>query len=351
MVFTFYFCEAQSNELSISEQLDIMEMEMDSLSIFNLIDSLLKRTSPIYSELNFRVGYNSSVLSAGRNFGINQFGLSPGVSYYHKKGFYADVSGFWNSSLDPKYNLTVLSAGYMKFIGKHWTLNGSYERWVYQVSDSETSTSSLKNSLNISSGLTTKHLYGSLDYSYLFGQSNAHRIIGNISGNISVKNIWIFDQIRFAPGISAIYGNSDVTTYFNGNIIEEIRTNEYLKSNINTPEFISFARNALSADEMAEIENIRMSNIRFKGQQIIDIYLNNPTISNHIYELLDETENQYGLMNYSFQLPVILTLNKSFNLILSYSYSVPVKLPGETSIFLDPIGYFSCSFIYRIPIR
>lgn len=351
-----YICWAQDKDLSIVEQLDKMEMEMDSLSIFRLIDSLIKKTTPIYSEVNFRVGYNSSVSSAGRNYGINQFGLSPGVSYYHKKGFYADVSGFWNSSLDPKYNLTVLSAGYMKFIGKHWTLNGNYERWQYNKtnSDSISYTYDLKNSLNLSTGFTSKHVYGNLDYNYLFGQSSAHRIIGNIAGNLSVYNFWIFDKIRFAPGFSIIYGNSDVTTYFNNDLIENRNFNKIFKDQ----GFQELTRMVITNADKLELSRIRRSDLDINEKVILrfEIYNKYPEITEFLNAEFgysysqSETKKQYGLMNYSFQLPIVFTLNKSFNFILSYSYSIPVKLPGETGTF-DPIGYFGASITYRIPFR
>src|SRR5688572_27933673 len=57
----------------------------DSLNIFNLIDSLLTlEENVINSQLGLRWNYNSNVLYAGQTLGINNFGLSPGVSFYHK---------------------------------------------------------------------------------------------------------------------------------------------------------------------------------------------------------------------------------------------------------------------------
>src|SRR5688572_31714787 len=68
----------------------------DSLSIFSLIDSLLQQGDLEASQLAVRLSYNSNVLSTGRTLGINNFGLAPGVSYYHKSGLYADLSGYWS---------------------------------------------------------------------------------------------------------------------------------------------------------------------------------------------------------------------------------------------------------------
>lgn len=357
-LFFLLFCsihiKAQQEPLSVEEQLTLLELEMDSLSIFNLIDSILLSESGLYSELNFRLGYNSNVAIAGRNFDINQHGISPGVSYYHKKGFYADVSGFWNSSFDPKYSLTVASLGYMKFFGSNWTLTGSYDRWIYNRSPSSNSTiidTSLRNSLNLSSGFNTKHFFASIDYNYLFGSSKAHRLIGNVAGNLSMKNVWVFDKIRIAPSFSMIYGNNDVFTYF---FSTEQQERQFTRIIINTEEFRSLVSSINFSNEeqliIRRIENNpRLDDEQKNNRTYFQVYSKNNQVLDYINNQKSDTSNKYGLMNYSFSLPIIFSINQ-FNLILSYTYSVPFKLPGEQEI-PDPIGYFSASLTYRIPFR
>ncbi|MEO9476331.1 MAG: hypothetical protein ABJG41_12375 [Cyclobacteriaceae bacterium] len=342
---------AQKAELSVEDQLAQLELDMDSLSIFMLIDSLLSYQSPIYSELNIRTSYNSNVLSAGRNLGIDQHGISPGVSYYHKKGLYADVSGYWNSAFDPKYSLTIVSLGYMKIFGKHWSTTGSYERWFYNSSSNDSTTStSLKNSLNLSGAYSTKYIYASLDYNYLFGQSKAHRIIGNISGTFTLKDKWVFDKIRIAPSVSVIYGNSDVYNYYYSS---ELQRAQYIGDIVQTEEFQAFFETVSFTNEELEklkrIENSRRLSQSEKNKFKYFVYINNTEISDYVQNKLSSTSNEYGIMNYSFSLPVVFYI-KDFNFSLSYSYSVPVKLPGEISSY-DPIGYFGASVTYRIPFR
>lgn len=341
--------QAQNEPFSVEEQLAQMELEMDSLSIFSLIDSILNYESKLHSEFNVRVGYNSSVLSGGRTLGIQQQSLSPGVSYYHKKGFYADVSGFWNSGFDPKYSLTVLSMGYMRLFGEHFTATSSYERWIYNFGKGEPS-ASLQNSLNVSAGFNTKHFYGSLDYNYLFGTDHAHRIIGNLSGNLSWKRKWIFDKIRIAPSFSIIYGNNDVANYYYADNRERL---QFMSQIINTSSFKTFLEGiTLTNTEKAIIERINNSNRlndRQKRNSKSIVYLRNYEVNDYVVSELESTSNQYGLMNYSFSLPIIFTMNK-FNIILSYTYSNPLRLPKEKNDY-DPVGYFGASVTYRIPLR
>src|SRR6187549_1691724 len=79
-----------ADSLAIAEASNIFSTD-DSLSIFMLIDSLLAMEAATGSQIAIRTSYNSNVLLAGRTLGIQNFGLAPGVSYYHKTGLYADV--------------------------------------------------------------------------------------------------------------------------------------------------------------------------------------------------------------------------------------------------------------------
>src|SRR5688572_14430118 len=101
----------------------------DSLSIFQLIDSLLMQGDLDASQLAVRLSYNSNVMSTGRTLGIENFGLSPGISYYHKSGLYADVSGFWSKDFEPSYYLTVASLGYMRDFTKHFSVIAGYDHY------------------------------------------------------------------------------------------------------------------------------------------------------------------------------------------------------------------------------
>ena len=74
------------------------------------------------------------------------------------------------------------------------------------------------------------------------------------------------------------------------------------------------------------------------------------TFSNHEaefteYEIL--TEDVFGLMNYTFSLPLYFYV-KNFTFALSYHYNIPVALPGE-ELSLEPNSYAGVTLIYNIP--
>jgi hypothetical protein len=345
---------AQQKTLSIEEQLAQLELEMDSSSIFHLIDSILQLKPVKYSELITRFSYNNNVLIAGRNYGVNQHGISSGASYYHKSGVYADLSGYWNSAFSPKYNLTIASIGYMKFLSKNFSSSASYDRWFYNINASESSfTASYKNSINLLTSFNSKFIYSSLDYNYLFGSKKSSRIIGSISGNLSWYKVWIFDKIKIMPSFSMIYGNETITTLFSGDLRQEFKTNDYLRNNLESDSFKSFLKTiTLSTMEQKQIDQIRNNqklSARTKSLLITNIYLSNDTVDEYIRTLLAESKTAYGIMNYSFSLPVFFTI-KHFTWSFNYTYSLPQKLPGEI-YELRPIGYFGTTLSYRIPFR
>jgi hypothetical protein len=179
----------------------------DSLNIFTLIDSLLmlEQLEP-RSQLAVRLGYNSNVLSAGRTLGIEQFGLSPAVSFYHKSGLYADVTGYWSNDFEPAYYLTILSAGYLHTFSKYFSLIGSYDRYLYNASIDDQYIS-FKNTLSITPYVDYKILSFRVDYAFYFGDQTAHRIMPSLSLNLVKRNFLKIEKISLIPGAYLLFGN------------------------------------------------------------------------------------------------------------------------------------------------
>lgn len=184
----------------------------DSLNIFNLIDSLLmlEELEP-RSQLAVRLGYNSNVLSAGRTLGIEQFGLSPSISFYHKSGFYADVTGYWSNDFEPTYYLTVLSGGYMHTFSKYFSITGNYDRYFYNTNTPDQYIS-FKNTLGITPYFDYKFLSLRLDYSFYFGSQTAHRLMPAFGLNLVKRNFLKIQKISLLPTAYLLLGNETSTT-------------------------------------------------------------------------------------------------------------------------------------------
>lgn len=276
-------------------ELDSMMERGDTLSLFSLIDSVMNMEAPaIKSQLIMRLGYNSNVVSASRTLGFNQFGMAPGVSYYHKSGMYADVTGYWSNEYSPNYYLTVASAGYMNSPTKWWSFMAEYNRYLY--SDvSEDIYIAYKNNVGVSNFFDVKPFTFRLDYQYYFGDKQAHRINPSVMLNIEKRNLGKINRITFFPTVSLLTGSEQITEY-----------KPY-------------------AQTLAEA--------------IIRLRRGLP-------QFYEETQTKFGILNYSFVAPLSINI-KDWFFILSYTYNIPKSLPGET-ITLVNSGYISASISRRI---
>lgn len=352
------FSSFSQETLSYAEQLKAIEEEMDSLSIFNLIDSLFTLDIDPASELNIRVGFTTNVTSAGRDYDLSQSGFSPGISYYHKSGMYGDLAGYWNSGVEPNYNPTVLSGGYLgTFKNPKWSYSVDAERWFYNPKDSS------ENPLTYSAGGSLSYDfkvgYASVDYSFLFGEETSNRIITNLTGTINLGKWWIFKTISLYPTINMMAGNSDIT---------QLRITNRQISNVNADRIKRLTTFENLTDEQRKFMallifrayNNGVMTEEARNQLLIDLR-NSATLSDQNlaslqqiadqgYEVTEYVDaNEFGVLNYSFTLPLSLSTNR-FYFLLSYTYSIPVQLPGEF-IEVDPIGYFGASISYRIPFK
>jgi len=283
------------NNTSLSE-LDAMLSLEDSLSIFTMIDSLIKLTeAESKSSLAVRLGYNSNAASNNRTLGINQFGLSPGLSYYHKSGAYLDASGYWSTEYDPSYYLSILSAGYIGIISKRWSFLGEYSRYLYSDLGDDV-VISYKNSVGVSNFFDVKPFTFRLDYTLLFGEKAAHRLLPGVMLNLEKRNLGKINRILFYPSFNLLMGS------------EKVGTNKFAPYS-DLLRRVILNRNRPASDQLPLT-----------------------------YEL---EENIFGIMNYSFTAPVSISI-KNWNFLLSYTYNIPKSLPNE-DLQLSNSGYLSAS--------
>jgi len=294
------------------DSLLLADIENDSLSFFDLIDSLLN-VDFRFSTLSLRAGYTSSILNAGRDYGFSMYGFSTGVSYYHKTGLFIDALAYWNSEIDPNYYLNTFSAGYIGSITKKWSVMGSYDFLNYRKGDSELRVEyPFKHALNLSSYFDFKIISAGFDYSYLFGTESAHRLRPNIAGVIRTGKLGFIDRLTFMPAMGLLFGNSTIIT--------------------------TSTNRALLRQIISKIGWRRFLVLYERNQDEID---------NLIYNT--EIDDVFGLMNYSFALPVFAYVG-NFTLMISYSLNLTIALPGE-QIDTSLNSYFGTTLIYNINFK
>jgi hypothetical protein len=225
---------------------------------------------------------------AGRDFNTQQFGLNAGATYYHKSGFLGGISGYWYSDSPPRYNLTAIGVGYSHEILKNWLLNLSYDCLWFTESQSD-------NPLNHNLAISTNYDFGpvnvGVDYGFLTGGENAHRLSANLGAYIPIYEVWIFDKISFSPNVSVFWGTNNISLS---------RLPGRLQSRV-------------------------IQNARF------------------------DTE-EFGLMNINLAIPIQFKI-KRFKFNFTYNYSFPQTLFPRLERNLHEIGFFSTSLSYSIGRR
>ncbi len=266
------------------------ELTSDSASFMQLLDDLMGEKY-IKSSFSTRIGYSGQITNAGRTIGINQYGFNAGVSYYHKSGVFADVSGYWNSDRVPNYNTTIIDVGYMGNFAPNWSYWASYSHYFYAKTEGDAISFPFTDAINASTNYYLKKLSFGIDYSFTFGKETAHRIRLNTSYTFAKGNWWIFDRVSFTPNLSLLMGNANV---------------------------VSWQINATQAKQLIN----RIGRKKFRYLQI-----NHPDELEAALSYPIET-NAFGIMNYSLFMPVIFTVKK-ISLMVNYTLNLPVALPNE----------------------
>lgn len=279
---------------SIKTTPDSLLTYADSLAIFRLIDSLMTMEQEGASSLSLRLGYNSNILDAGRTLGISQFGLSPGITYYHKSGLYADVTAYWSRDFEPNLYLTTMSVGYLYMISERISVLGSFDHFFYNYEDDYYVPYS--NSASVSGMVDFKPVSFRLDYSLYFGDAMANRIMPGVNANLRKTDFLGFDRITFYHSVYILLGDQRITE------IEIVRR--------------------------TSLEDILKFGDRFG------------------YRITERTV--FGIMNYAFSAPLNLTVgNWLFN--ITYTYNIPRPVADEP-LALENSGYLSASVVFNLDL-
>jgi hypothetical protein len=154
----------------VFSQTEKEELELDNIlnELFN-IEELSIETKKL-SYLYYTLSYSDKAYFAGRDFGVNQYGISPSLSYMSSNNFFVSIGSTYYSELNPQWDLISLSTGFSKSLGKEekLSLTGIFSRSFFLSNTSDLN----PNRISTSISLTEKNLKIRGSGGYLFGGSS-----------------------------------------------------------------------------------------------------------------------------------------------------------------------------------
>jgi len=225
----FVYSQEPTKEKELDDFMD--EFFMEENLINDLITSLSK-----YQFLTISTTYNSDTYFSGRNIGIDQFNVSPQITYVNSNGLFASLSGVYYSEFVPNWDVTTATVGFGKNFGekKLFKYYASYSKYFY----SSDINAIYSNTLNIGLGVRNKArtLGTQLSGSFLFGEDESFQITSNsyVAFNImktKKSSLKLKPQLSISVGKQTIdlarvytFGGQSLTEYTQNETFDLINT-------------------------------------------------------------------------------------------------------------------------------
>ena len=211
-------CLAQTQESEkpsdINELLDELFV-VDTLAVLQAYEDI--KGGFLYASISF----DEQAYFSGRDFDIDQFGLTPSLTYLSNGGTYLFAGGSYYSELDPAWDLLALGAGQFWSLGtkKQWSVSASYTH-SFLGEDSE--------------GLNTHRLSSSISYKisplqfnvaggYLFGDEPNYYFSVSMNYETTLAQIGPF-ELTFEPNLYILFSQQ--------NIIEQVSFFRFTQSTV-----------------------------------------------------------------------------------------------------------------------
>jgi len=196
----------------LEEEIDeIIEdlISLDDDTLFDLINDLNKYQI-IYTSVNF----NTKTYFLGRDLGIDQYTFTTQAMYENSNGIYLGVSGNFYSEFDPKWDITTVTAGYGKNLGKenNIRLELGYSRYIFSDTDSNDFENSIDGGFYFS---TPNGFFGSsITSSYLFGEKTGFQSTLSVYGDIKLFDLHSKNKskVNFEPDLSFQFASENIDT-------------------------------------------------------------------------------------------------------------------------------------------
>jgi len=281
---------ARSQEKSLDRMLDeflfgkdLNDSLLESMTIDDIDLNEIFNSTYNYRFIYVRSEFENKTYFSGQDLGISQYNIAGQVYYQGSKGLNLGIAGIMYNQFDPKYNTTILSAGYNNRVNgiKGLNIRALYSRYFFAKVDS-VKDNEFNGSLDFGTTYQWKVLGSSVDFSVLLGKVKSTQINWDLFADIPILRFGLFNKLSFEPQISFYLGKETV---------------------------------------------------------VVNHYLNLSVFS----EEIATQKKKFGLMNTMLRVPLLLTF-KNLDISTGYNFNFPhitgnsVK-PGNTSFFNISLGY------------
>jgi len=231
---TFAYSQELTKEKEINDLIDELFMEDE---IINELTASIKNSQFLYVSAT----YNSNTYFSGRDIDIDQYNITPQITYAHSNGIFATLSGIYYSEFVPKWDVTTATAGFGKNIGKKklFKYSVSYSKYFYANDIDNIYT----NTLNAGFGVRNKKrtIGTQLSGSYLFGEDQSFEIASRSFVDVNLLKTKK-TNLKFKPQLNIVAGKQtiELARIYNqdGQILTEYTENDVfdlINTQINLP--------------------------------------------------------------------------------------------------------------------
>ncbi|HSQ46405.1 MAG TPA: hypothetical protein VLM44_05735 [Lutibacter sp.] len=238
---TFAYSQEPTKAKEIDDLIDELFMEDD---IINELTASFKN----YQFLYVSATYNSDTYFSGRDIGIDQYNITPQITYAHSNGIFASLSGIYYSQFEPKWDVTTATLGFGRNIGENklFKYSVSYSKYFYANDLDNIYT----NTINAGLGVRNKkrNIGTQISASYLFGEDQSFEIASRSFVDVNLLKTKK-TSLNFKPQLNIVAGKQtiELARIYNqdGQILTEYTENDVfdlINTQINLP--LQFSTNS-----------------------------------------------------------------------------------------------------------
>lgn len=198
----FTYSQQLTKEKEINDIIDEIFLEDE---VINELSASLKN----YQFLYISTTYNSDTYFSGRDIGVDQYNITPQITFANSNGIFASLSGIYYSEFVPKWDVTTATVGFSRNIGKDklFKYSISYSKYFYSNDIDNIYT----NTINLGLGVRNKKrtLGTQLSGSYLFGEEQSFEMASRsfVNFNLLKTNK---TSLNFKPQLNIIAGKQTI---------------------------------------------------------------------------------------------------------------------------------------------